>query len=74
MKQLQGGEVLYISGITWTELELENWDESSESSYGPPESLKGVVLRVDPGESQPVLVGQVKDDLEDLSGLLLCQN
>jgi hypothetical protein len=49
MKQLQGGEVLYIAGHT----EDENSDSDSSEMY-----TERLILRVDPGQSEPVVVGQ----------------
>ena len=68
MKRLRGGEVLYIGGNAIS-TENETWDpRSSWYSWG------SEVLRVDPGQSQPVLVGQKRNEdgsLQRLRGLLL---
>ena len=69
MKRLRGGEVLYIGGNTMYRGN-QTWDPWSSWSMSE-------VLRVDPGQSQPVLVGQKRDEdgtFQCLRGLLLCQN
>ena len=60
MKQLQGGEVLYIAGHE----EDENSDSDSSEMY-----TERLILRVDPGQSEPVVVGQGQGNVP--YGLLL---